>query len=91
MVCDQSGGVNAMVNRYAHRGTLVCIQEKGNAERLTCVYHNWTFDLDGKLASIAFERRIRGKGGMVQDFDRECRGLERLRVESYYGLILGHS
>jgi phenylpropionate dioxygenase-like ring-hydroxylating dioxygenase large terminal subunit len=89
VVRDQSGRINAMVNRCAHRGNLVCIQEKGNTERLTCVYHNWTFDLEGNLASIAFERGIQGKGGMAQDFDRECRGLERLRVETYCGLIFG--
>ena len=88
-VRDGAGAVNAMVNRCAHRGNLVCIEEAGNAERLTCVYHNWTYDLRGNLTSIAFERGIRGKGGMAEDFDRSRHGLRRLRVESYRGLVFG--
>ena len=88
-VRDEAGAVNAMVNRCAHRGNLVCIDEAGNAERLTCVYHNWTYDLRGNLASIAFEKGIRGKGGMAEDFDRSRRGLRRLRVETYRGLVFG--
>ena len=88
-VHDEAGAVNAMVNRCAHRGNLVCIDEAGNAERLTCVYHNWTYDLRGNLASIAFERGIRGKGGMAEDFDRSRHGLHRLRVDIYRGLVFG--
>ena len=89
VVRDETGGVNAMVNRCAHRGNLVCIEEAGNTERLTCVYHNWTYDLRGNLASIAFERGIQGKGGMAPDFDRSSHGLQRLRVETCNGLVFG--
>ncbi len=89
VVRDEAGAVNAMVNRCAHRGNLVCIDEAGNAERLTCVYHNWTYDLRGNLASIAFERGIQGKGGMAADFDRSRHGLQRLRVETCNGLVFG--
>ena len=89
VVRDETGGINAMVNRCAHRGNLVCIEESGTAERLTCVYHNWTYDLQGNLASLAFERGIQGKGGMAADFDHSCHGLPRLRVETYCGLIFG--
>ena len=89
VVRDGAGNINAMVNRCAHRGNLVCIEERGNAERLTCVYHNWTYELDGKLATIAFERGIQGKGGMPDDFDRAGHGLQRLRVDTYCGLIFG--
>ena len=89
VVRDEAGTVNAMVNRCAHRGNLVCIDEAGNTERLTCVYHNWTYDLRGNLASIAFERGIQGKGGMAADFDRSRHGLQRLRVETCNGLVFG--
>ena len=89
VVRDEAGAVNAMVNRCAHRGNLVCIDEAGNTERLTCVYHNWTYDLRGNLASIAFERGIQGKGGMAPDFDRSNHGLQRLRVETCNGLVFG--
>ena len=89
VVRDETGALNAMVNRCAHRGNLVCIEESGTVERLTCVYHNWTYDLQGNLASIAFERGIQGKGGMADDFDHACHGLPRLRVETYCGLVFG--
>ncbi|NQU69641.1 MAG: Rieske 2Fe-2S domain-containing protein [Rhodospirillales bacterium] len=89
VVRDEAGSINAMVNRCAHRGNLVCIDESGTVERLTCVYHNWTYDLQGNLATIAFERGIQGKGGMADDFDHACHGLACLRVETYCGLIFG--
>ena len=89
VVRDENGNINAMVNRCAHRGNLVCIEDHGNLNCLTCVYHNWTYDLEGNLATIAFERGIQGKGGMAEDFDKSCHALQRLRVESYCGLVFG--
>jgi hypothetical protein len=35
---DEHGTIHAMVNRCAHKGALVCLQERGNAKALTCVY-----------------------------------------------------
>ncbi|NBT42210.1 MAG: Rieske (2Fe-2S) protein, partial [Alphaproteobacteria bacterium] len=32
---DRKGTVNAMVNRCAHKGALVCLKERGNAKALT--------------------------------------------------------
>ena len=89
VVRDSSGRINAMVNRCAHRGNLVCIEERGNLEHLTCVYHNWTYDLEGNLASIAFEKGIQGEGGMAADFDKSCHALQKLTVETYCGLVFG--
>ncbi len=89
VVRDETNSVNAFVNRCAHRGNLVCIKNQGNLERLTCVYHNWTYDLRGKLISIAFEKGIQGKGGIAEDFDKNFHSLEKLRVENYCGLIFG--
>lgn len=87
VVRDAEGGVNAMVNRCAHKGALVCYRPRGNVRELTCVYHNWTYDLRGNLTSVAFRRGVGGKGGMAEDFDPARHGLERLRVESYRGLV----
>src|SRR4029079_12448236 len=58
VVRGKDGGINALVNRCAHRGNLVCITRAGNAEQLSCVYHNWTYDLAGKLTSVAFRRGV---------------------------------
>ncbi len=85
---DEHGRLNAMVNRCVHRGNLVCIKARGNdGGRLTCVYHNWTYDLRGNLASVAFVNGIGGKGGMPKDFDRARHRLRALRVETVFGLV----
>ena len=44
---DLQGQVHAMVNRCAHRGALLCMNRRGNAKFLSCVYHNRSYDLNG--------------------------------------------
>lgn len=84
---DMDGAVQVMVNRCAHRGNLVCIAKEGKVAELTCVYHNWRYDLQGNLKSVAFGKGIGNKGGMPDDFDMTQHGLHRLRSDSYCGLI----
>jgi anthranilate 1,2-dioxygenase large subunit len=86
---DEQGAVHAMVNRCAHRGALVCLKERDHATALTCAYHAWTYDLAGRLQSVAFRHGVRGKGGMPEDFDISRHRLEPLRVEIFCGLVFG--
>lgn len=86
---DREGGLNAFVNRCSHRGSLLCLNECGNAKVITCVYHAWSFTLKGELAGVAFQRGVKGRGGMPDDFDRSKHGLETLRVTEFCGLIFG--
>ncbi len=86
---DQDGDVHAMVNRCAHKGALVCLKERGNQQTMSCIYHAWTYDLQGKLKGVAFRNGVRGKGGMPADFDPGEHRLEPLRVEVYCGLVFG--
>src|SRR5437016_12483363 len=44
---DGDGALHAFENRCAHRGSLLCITESGEARNITCIYHNWTYDLSG--------------------------------------------
>ena len=81
--------INAMVNRCAHKGALICYKRRGNVREFTCVYHNWTYDLAGNLTGVAFKKGVGGKGGLAADFQQERHGLEKLRVETYGGLIFG--
>lgn len=83
----KAGAVHVMVNRCAHKGALVCLKEKGNAKALTCIYHSWTYELDGRLRGVAFKNGVNGHGGMPADFDTSKHGLERLRVETFCGLV----
>ena len=86
---DERGDVHAMVNRCAHRGSLLCFEDRGHRDGFTCVYHNWSYDLRGALKSVAFKRGVRGRGGMPADFDNARHGLERLRVASLCGIHFG--
>jgi anthranilate 1,2-dioxygenase large subunit len=51
------------------------------------VYHQWSYDLTGDLIGVPFRRGIDGKGGYGPDFDTGSLGLEKLRVETYSGLV----
>jgi phenylpropionate dioxygenase-like ring-hydroxylating dioxygenase large terminal subunit len=86
------GGINALVNRCVHKGSLICYEPKGKRDRrhnFVCPYHNWIYDFDGNLTSIAFEKGVQGKGGMPADFDKSQWKLTRLRVDTIRGLIFG--
>jgi phenylpropionate dioxygenase-like ring-hydroxylating dioxygenase large terminal subunit len=84
-----AGEISALVNRCAHRGTMLLFEPFGNAKELMCVYHNWLFDMDGNLQSVPFDKGINGKGGMPESFRKSDHGLDRMRVETFNGLIFG--
>ncbi|MBT3533470.1 MAG: Rieske 2Fe-2S domain-containing protein [Rhodospirillaceae bacterium] len=86
---DENGDVHAMVNRCVHKGALVCLKEKGNAKLLNCIYHSWSYDLQGRLKGVAFRNGLKGKGGLPDDFDASQHSLEPLRVELFCGLVFG--
>ncbi|MDA9433725.1 Rieske (2Fe-2S) protein [Bradyrhizobium sp. CCBAU 51627] len=86
---DRDGKIHAMVNRCAHKGALVCLKKKDNVASLSCVYHAWNYELDGKLKGVAFRNGVRGQGGMPEDFDPAQHRLRPLRVESFCGMIFG--
>jgi anthranilate 1,2-dioxygenase large subunit/terephthalate 1,2-dioxygenase oxygenase component alpha subunit len=79
--------MKVFVNRCAHRGTTLCIDSRGNKSNFTCIYHNWSYDLDGNLQGVAFRHGVRGQGGLPPDFDFAAHHLHRLRVEVLNGLV----
>jgi phenylpropionate dioxygenase-like ring-hydroxylating dioxygenase large terminal subunit len=85
----RDGSINAMVNRCAHKGALVCIEPGGRRQNFTCLYHAWSYDLKGNLRGVAFQNGIDGKGGMPADFVMAEHGLERVRAECFHGLVFG--
>jgi anthranilate 1,2-dioxygenase large subunit/terephthalate 1,2-dioxygenase oxygenase component alpha subunit len=84
---DETGEIRAFENRCAHRGALLCIKDRGNAKEFACVYHNWTYDLQGNLTGVAFRRGIQGKGGMPAEARPETNAPRQFRVATYCGLI----
>ncbi|MDH3234244.1 MAG: Rieske 2Fe-2S domain-containing protein [Alphaproteobacteria bacterium] len=89
VVRDESGDIHGFENRCAHRGALVCLERSGNAKAMTCVYHAWSYDLTGKLTSVAFEKGVKGGGGMPKDFRREDHRLRPLHIECFAGIVFG--
>lgn len=78
----KSGEVRLFINACRHRGAQVVEDGKGKEPRFTCIYHAWTYGLDGKLLALP-ENRIFG------DVDKSCYGLTELAVEERAGLIWG--
>lgn len=89
VVRTPDGGINAMVNRCAHKGSMLLYEPFGNASELMCIYHNWLYDFDGNLQNVPFSKGINGKGGLPDDFQMCDHGLRRLRVETLCGIVFG--
>jgi p-cumate 2,3-dioxygenase alpha subunit len=74
--------VRVFLNTCRHRGSLVCREREGNAERYTCFYHGWTYDRDGALYAVP------GQSAYPPGFDKKAFSLkEPARVESYRGFV----
>jgi anthranilate 1,2-dioxygenase large subunit len=86
---DLDGSLNGFENRCAHRGALLCLKRGGHGREISCVYHNWTYDLRGTLTGVTFQRGVNRKGGMPPEFKREEHNLRRLKVESFAGIVFG--
>jgi phenylpropionate dioxygenase-like ring-hydroxylating dioxygenase large terminal subunit len=41
-----------LINRCAHRGSMVCAEGRGNVERFVCPYHGWSYDRAGALKAV---------------------------------------
>ena len=61
VVRDLKGAIRAFHNTCRHRGSRVCTADKGTAVRLVCPYHQWSYDLEGRLL---FARQ------MAKDFNK---------------------
>ncbi len=70
--------VNALVNVCRHRGSRVCVDAQGHGRRLTCRYHGWTYDADGKLIAAAH---------MDEGVDQSELGLKTIACELIGGMI----
>jgi Rieske 2Fe-2S family protein len=49
VVRGNKGMIRAFHNSCRHRGSRICSKENGTAPKLVCPYHQWTYDLDGRL------------------------------------------
>jgi anthranilate 1,2-dioxygenase large subunit/terephthalate 1,2-dioxygenase oxygenase component alpha subunit len=87
VVRDADGRINAFENRCAHRGALIAFEDAGSAKLFRCVYHAWSYDLQGNLVGVAFEKGAQGRGGMPPSFCKEEHGPRKLRTTTLNGLV----
>ncbi len=76
----RDGRISAVNNVCRHRGHSICVEPKGNKRRLTCPYHAWTYDLEGKL--IAAPSLDDGTHIDYSDW-----GLKKVYVEVWRGCV----
>jgi anthranilate 1,2-dioxygenase large subunit/terephthalate 1,2-dioxygenase oxygenase component alpha subunit len=89
VVRDNDGTVRAMINRCRHKGALVCVEPRGKSPTLRCLYHGWSYYLDGRLRLVPFEKGLEGKGGMPECFNKGDHGLLPVRIEIFNGVVFG--
>lgn len=87
VVRDLKGEVHVYENRCSHRGVQFCQARGGNTREFMCPYHQWTFDLEGRLLGVPFRRGVKRQGGMPPDFNPQDHGLRRLLVTQRHGVI----
>lgn len=75
----KDGQLRAMSNLCRHRGTPLLDNGNGQAERLTCPYHAWTYDETGRLKAIPHP----GKA----EIDKSEHCLPQYAVSTWSGLV----
>ena len=72
--------ITVLINRCAHRGSMVCAEGRGNTERFVCPYHGWSYDRAGALQAVPFSSGY--------EKNHLPKGLKAVpRVEVYRGFI----
>ena len=77
---DRAGALHAMINACRHRGSPVMSPGTGRANRLTCPYHAWSYDLAGCLRGVYGEKTF-------GDLHREQLSLLPLPAEERAGIV----
>jgi len=86
VVRTANGEVKGYLNNCRHRASSVVPAAMGNCGKsLVCPYHNWTYDLDGKLIGIPDRVRMYPEGIPMEEY-----GLVPIRIEvAWNKLVFG--
>lgn len=77
----ESGAIAAVYNACQHRGNRIMTNELGSVRAISCPYHGWTYDLDGRLLSVPDAERF------TQDIACESHSLKPVQVDTWAGLV----
>ncbi len=76
----ENGELKAFHNVCRHRAGLMSVENQGNCSRLRCIYHGWTYNLDGELIKAPAAMQEAG-------FDAGAFNLYPLACDSWNGLV----
>jgi phenylpropionate dioxygenase-like ring-hydroxylating dioxygenase large terminal subunit len=104
LVRHQDGALHVLMNRCAHKGTMIVTDRAGNVGRaFRCPYHSWAYRTDGTLLAVPNPAGYEGTGmrageagrGLARVASAERRGFVFARVapdgppfEDYFGPAL---
>ena len=75
--------VRVLANRCSHRGTKLIQRPRDSVRSMQCIFHGWTFGLDGGL------RGVTQPGGMVVD-RADCDLARPGQVDTYRGFVFAN-
>jgi choline monooxygenase len=83
VVRDREGVLRAFYNVCRHRAAQILTEPQGQATKLRCRYHGWTYDLAGRLRGTPEFDGVAG-------FCKEAEGLVPLAVDTWGPLVFVH-
>ena len=78
IVRGDDGALRGFANVCRHRGSLVCLESRGNTDRFSCPYHGWVYDTAGRLIAAR---------SMPEDFELSAHGLKTVSIGVVHGLV----
>ncbi len=78
IVRGADGQIRSFHNSCRHRGSRICAAEKGSSPKLVCPYHQWTYELDGRLLYAR---------DMGADFKPQDHGLRGVHCQEAGGMV----
>lgn len=80
VVRGKDGELRAFHNVCQHRGSKLMKDESGVAHNMRCLYHCWTYDLQGDLQFVPDEH-------YYSNLDKPSRSLKEIRCETFGNLV----
>jgi Rieske 2Fe-2S family protein len=78
IIRNDDGKIYAHHNSCRHRGSAICLEERGHEEKLKCPYHNWVYEKNGRLRNARL---------MPDDFNKSDFGLHPVHLTVLEGAI----
>lgn len=83
---QKDGSLKCFINACSHRAALLTPFKQGNAKVLTCRFHGWSYDADGRCINI----KAQDTGFPNDPTCRDRFALREIaRLESYRGFVFG--